>query len=311
MRLALLALAVLGCNRDDGLAAELRQRLSVLEAKVASLDKPPPAEWDDGCLTQVKDAVASARMFRTLDELVLGEGPRGNADAGGRFACISDLSRQNLPALAKAQDEAKRAGSGGPSAQGAAQGGDSGPTHVWDPDWSTRKSTNHGCWDETAKRWETDDVHRPQDSQIKCELWCRANPCSWKRKGGGRPLYVAEPKLGAQATAAGLQLGGALHCLATDVGLKGKGRGFRLMCRSLGLRAIELDLPAEAGAQGKALATLNLGDLVRVGSYGMIAATGAGPWVVGGIAASSVSIAERSSCCADPGSLATPSPPTK
>ena len=286
--------------------AELRQRVSVVEARLAALDKPPPPEWDDGCLTGVQAAVASARLFRTLDELVLGAGGGSGAGHDDRFACVSDLTRRNLPAVARAQDAAKRAGTtardarvGAPTAQ---------PQHIWDPSWSTRRTATYGCWDVTHKRWETDDAHRPQDSELNCQTWCRANPCTYKRQGDGRPEFAAAPKLTTLVAGAGLQLGGALACLVTDVRLRGAGRGFGLRCRSLGLRPIELDLPAQVGAQGGALATLNLGDLVRVKSYGRIAAAAdGGPWVVSDIAAPGVSVAERSSCCADPASLAAPS----
>lgn len=298
---------VMGCHRgDDGRVAELGQRVSVLEARLAALDQPPPAEWDDGCLTRVQDAVATARLFRTLDELILGKAAHAGP-TGDRFACVSDLTRQNLPAVAKAQTAAKKAGAA-PAPSPAASEAAPGSSHVWDPSWQTRRAGAHGCWDETAKRWETDDVHRPQDSALKCQLWCRANPCTWKAQGQGAPVWSAAPPLMAQAKAAGLELGAPLTCLVTDVVLAGRGRGFQAVCRTLGLRGVRLRLPAEAGAAGGPLATVNLGDLVRVKSYGRITAADGGPWVVDEIASGAVSIAERSSCCADPSSLA---PPTK
>lgn len=291
-------MTICACHKDDGVAAELRQRLSVLEARMAALDQPPAAQWDDGCLTQVADPVATARMFESLDELLL----RAGAPGGGvtnPFACVSDLIRQNLPAVAAAQDAASRRAV-------AANVGDVAPepAAVWDPSWRTRRSGEHGCWDEEAKRWETDDVHRPDESALNCQLWCRNNPCTWKAKGEGRPVYAAEPPFMAAVRAAGVELGGAISCLVTDVRLTGRGRPFRLSCRTQGRRELQIELPAQAGAPGGPLATVNVGDLVRIARYGRITSEGAVAWVVEEIATEAVSIAERSSCCADPASLA-------
>ena len=302
-------LALAGCHRgaDDRVVA-LSQRLAALEARLAGLEAPAPEPWDDGCLTRSSEAALTARMFKVLDELTLGRA-RANAPSDDPYACVSDLMRLNRPAVARAQDTYRRGAAGG-----AAAGASAGPApaavadpkaeHLWDRHWETRTEVEHGCWDSTNKRWETDPVHRPEWSRRRCKTWCRSDPCAWKAKGPARSVHSGKPSFMALLEGADMKLGDPLTCWALDVRLRGAGQDFALDCRSLGPRGIEVILPPAVGAATGPLAVVGLGDLVRLQDYGRIESRGpTGPWTLSDVALDGVSIAERSTCCASPDSL--------
>lgn len=302
----LVALSLGGCagGSDDRVVA-LSQRLSALEARLAGLEAPARDPWDDGCLERSSEAARTARMFKMLEEVALG-GARARAPSDDPYACVSDLMRRNRPALARAQQRHRRnvAGGGASREPAAAPAVKARAEHQWDRHWQTRTEVRHGCWDVTNKRWETDPVHRPEWSRRRCKTWCRSDPCTWKAKGPARRTHSEKPAFMALLDGAGIHMGDPLACWVTDVRLRGAGEDFALDCRSLGSRGIEVILAPAAGAATGPLATVGLGDLVRLRDYGRIEGRGpAGAWAISDVPEDGVSIVERSACCASPDSL--------